>query len=229
MPFPGTCGILCTKMGLKGKRVYIDMTIEMSEEINRMLSGNSLPLYERAVIFAAVAHRGTTRKGSRIPYLSHPIEAASIVSEMTADEELIAAAVLHDVVEDTDVTIEEVEHYFGVRIAHYVGCETEDKRRDLPPESTWLLRKQEMLAYLTEQADRNARMLALGDKLSNLRSIERDTRNIGDKVWERFHQKDKSMHGWLYRQTAEALRELEGFSVWQEYDRLIKEVFEQDL
>lgn len=209
--------------------MYIDMTTEMSEEINRMLSGNSLPLYERAVIFAAAAHQGTTRKGSRIPYLSHPIEAAAIVSEMTEDEELIAAAVLHDVVEDTDVTLEELEQYFGKRIAHYVGCETEDKRRGLPPEDTWMVRKQEMLKYLTERANRNARMLALGDKLSNLRSIQRDMETIGDKIWERFHQKDKSKHGWLYRQTAEALRELQGFPVWQEYDRLVKKVFEEDL
>lgn len=205
------------------------MTIQMTEEMNRMLSGSSLPLYERAVVFAAAAHQGMTRKGSRIPYLSHPIEAASIVAEMTDDEELIAAAVLHDVIEDTDVTFQEIEQYFGKRIAHYVGCETEDKRRELPPESTWMQRKQEMLDFLIGRADRNARMLALADKLSNLRSIDRDLTSIGDRVWDRFHQKDKSKHGWLYRQTAEALRELQDFPVWKEYDRLVRKVFEEDL
>ena len=60
---------------------------------------------------------------------------------LTDDEELIAAAVLHDVVEDTPVTLEEVEQYFGERIAAYVGYETEDKRRDLPAEETWLVRR----------------------------------------------------------------------------------------
>jgi myo-inositol-1(or 4)-monophosphatase len=202
------------------------MTDEMSEEIKRMLSGSGLPLNERAVVFAAVAHGGTTRKGSRIPYLSHPVEAAAIVSEMTDDEEIIAAAVLHDVVEDTDVTIEDVKAYFGERIAYYVSGETEDKRKDLPPEATWELRKQEALAYLTERADRNAKMLALGDKLSNLRAIDRDMISIGEDIWNRFHQKEKEKHGWLYRQTAEALRELEEYPVWQEYDRLIRKVFE---
>ena len=84
------------------------MTTEMSEQMNQMLSDSRLPLYEKAVVFAAIAHQGARRKGSRIPYLSHPIEAAAIVSELTDDEELIAAAVLHDVVEDTPVTLEEV-------------------------------------------------------------------------------------------------------------------------
>ena len=196
--------------------------------MNRMLSDSKLPLYEKAVIFAATAHQGAHRKGSRIPYLSHPIEAAAIVSELTDDEELIAAAVLHDVVEDTSVTLEELEQHFGSRIATYVGYETEDKRRDLPAEETWLVRKKEMLTFLREKADRNARMLALADKLSNLRALDRDVISIGDRVWERFHQKDKKMHGWLYRQTAEALRELEDYPVWQEYDRLIRRVFEED-
>lgn len=198
----------------------------MSEEVKRMISGCSLPLYEKAVMFASIAHQGTTRKGSRIPYLSHPIEAAAIVAEMTDDEELIAAAVLHDVLEDTEATIEDLEVCFGNRIAHYVGCETEDKRRDLPPETTWKLRKQEAIQFLKENADTSARMLALADKLSNLRSIDRDYYNIGDRIWERFHQKDKKMHGWLYREAAEALRELEDYPVWQEYDRLVKKVFE---
>ena len=60
----------------------------MSEQINQMLSDSRLPLYEKAVVFAAIAHQGAHRKGSRIPYLSHPIEAAAIVSELTDDEEL---------------------------------------------------------------------------------------------------------------------------------------------
>ena len=129
---------------------------------------------------AAAAHSGMTRKGTRIPYLSHPVEAASIIAEMTDDQELIAAAVLHDVVEDTEVTAQELEEMFGARVAHYVACETENKRRDLPPESTWKLRKLETITFLKEKADRNARMLALADKLSNLRSSERDLNSIGE-------------------------------------------------
>ena len=154
------------------------MAVSITDELSSMLKNSEFPLYERAVMFAAAAHSGMTRKGSRIPYLSHPVEAAAIVAEMTDDEELIAAAVLHDVVEDTPATSEEVE--------------------------------------------------ALADKLSNLRAIARDVDSVGDRIWERFHQNDKKMHGWLYRQTAEALRELASYPAWKEYDRLIKKVFEQE-
>ena len=85
------------------------MAVNMTKEINCMLLKSGLPLYERAVMVAAAAHSGMTRKGTRIPYLSHPVEAASIIAEMTDDQELIAAAVLHDVVEDTEVTAQELE------------------------------------------------------------------------------------------------------------------------
>lgn len=186
-----------------------------------------MPLFEKASVFAAMAHMGATRKGGRIPYLYHPIEAAAIVAEMTGDQELIAAAVLHDVVEDTDVTLEELQLCFGERIAAYVGGESEDKRRDLPPGSTWVLRKQETIDFLKNRANRNAKMLALADKLSNLRAISRDVDSIGDLLWSRFNQKDKKMHGWMYREIAEALRDLEDFPAWKEYDRLIRKVFEE--
>lgn len=201
--------------------------MEMSNELRRKLSVDHLPLFERAAIFAAMAHCGMTRKGKRIPYLAHPMETAAIVSEMTADQELIAAAMLHDVVEDTEVTLEEVREYFGERVAFYVGGESEDKRRDLPPESTWLIRKQETIAFLREKADTGAKMIALADKLSNIRSVARDLQVVGDRLWERFHQKDRSMHGWMYRQVAEALRELQDYPAWKEYDGLIREVFEK--
>lgn len=214
-------------MGIKGEQVFYSMTMEMSKELKRMLSVDGLPLFERAAIFAAAAHQGTTRKGNRIPYLAHPMEAAAIMAEMTDDQELIAAAALHDVVEDTEVTLPELREYFGERIAFYVDCETEDKRHGLPPESTWKLRKQEMLAFLKTRADKGAKMLALADKLSNMRSVARDVDVMGDRLWERFHQKDKSMHGWMYREVAEALEELNEYPAWKEYDWLVRRVFEE--
>ena len=80
---------------------------------------------------------------------------------------------------------------------------------------------------MQNRADTGAKMLALADKLSNMRSVARDLENIGDRLWERFHQKDRSMHGWMYRQVSEALRELQDYPAWMEYDGLIREVFEE--
>ena len=186
-----------------------------------------LTLVDRAIIFATRAHSGATRKGTNIPYIVHPIEAAAIVSAMTDDEEVIAAAILHDVLEDTDATWDDLYARFGHRIAELVANESENKRRTLPASLTWKMRKQETITFLETKADRDAKMLALADKLSNLRAIYRDVCIIGDKVWERFNEKDKNMHGWMYRSIAEALRELEDHPCWQEYDRLVRTIFSE--
>lgn len=185
-----------------------------------------LTLVDQAIIFAARAHAGATRKGTNIPYIVHPIEAAAIVATMTDDKEVIAAAALHDVLEDTDATEEELLARFGRRIMELVSDETENKRKTLPAALTWKTRKQETITFLKTKAGRDAKMLALADKLSNLRAIHRDVCIIGDKVWERFNEKDKNMHAWMYRTVAEVLKEeLEEHPTWQEYDRLVRIVF----
>lgn len=192
-----------------------------------VLLDETISLMDRAIIFATRAHSGTYRKGTKIPYIVHPIEAAAIVATMTDDPDMIAAAVLHDVVEDTDATLEEIRFFFNERIAKLVESESEDKRKDLPPQETWMVRKMETLTFLREKADREAKILALADKLSNMRAIHRDQKTIGDQLWERFNEKSKEKHGWMYRQVAEALSELKDTFAWQEYDRLVRKTFEE--
>ena len=188
-------------------------------------------LLDKAIIFATKAHSGAKRKGTNVPYIVHPIEAAAIVSAMTDDQEIIAAAVLHDVLEDTDTTEDDLYARFGTRITELVMNESEDKRRNLPAALTWKTRKQETITFLETKASREAKMLALADKLANLRAIHRDQCIIGDKIWERFNEKDKNMHAWMYRSIAKALEELKDHPTWQEYNRLVDEVFgkEKDL
>ena len=192
-----------------------------------VLLDESISLMDRAIVFATRAHSGTYRKGTKIPYIVHPIEAAAIVSTMTNDPDMIAAAVLHDVVEDTDATVEEISFFFNERIAKLVEAESEDKRKNLPPQETWMIRKMETLEFLRNEADREAKILALADKLSNIRAIHRDQNTIGDQLWERFNEKDKSKHGWMYRQVALALSELSDTFAWQEYDELVRKTFEE--
>ena len=192
-----------------------------------VLLDESISLMDRAIVFATRAHSGTYRKGTSIPYIVHPIEAAAIVSTMSDDPDMIAAAVLHDVVEDTDTTVEEISFFFNERIARLVEAESEDKRKDLPPQETWMVRKMETLEFLRNEADRDAKILALADKLSNMRAIHRDQNTVGDKLWERFNEKDKSKHGWMYRQVAEALSDLSETFAWQEYDELVRKTFEE--
>ena len=182
-------------------------------------------LFNAAVCFAANKHGEALRKGTDLPYLLHPMEAATIVGSLTDDREILAAAVLHDVMEDADVTKTELTDLFGSRVAELVAAESENKRESQSAASTWRVRKEETIAHLAETQDVAVKMIALGDKLSNMRAIDRDYRAIGESFWNRFNQKDKSQHGWYYRAVADALSDLRETDAWKEYDQLIKGIF----
>lgn len=154
-------------------------------------------IVDRAVEFAVKKHSGDPRKGTKVPYIVHPMEAAAIVAGITDDQELIAAAVLHDTLEDTGANREELEKLFGSHVADLVAAESEDKREDLPPEVTWDIRKGETIDKLKEEGYEE-RLLALADKLSNIRAIQRDYEEKGEELWKRFNQTDPKMHGWYY-------------------------------
>ena len=181
-------------------------------------------ILDRAINFATKVHEGQYRKGTDIPYILHPLEAATVVGTMTTDYEVIAGAVLHDVVEDTDMTIEKVYEMFGERVAYFVDSESEDKREHLSAESTWKIRKLETLEHL-KTAPLEVKMITLGDKLSNMRAIYRDYIKIGDTLWQRFNQKDKNEHYWYYQSIADCLLELSDHPVYKEYCELVKLVF----
>lgn len=186
-----------------------------------------MELVTRAIIFAAKAHDGMRRKKSDLPYILHPVEAAAIVGSLTEKQEVIAAAVLHDVIEDTPVTFEEVAAEFGSRVAALVWSESEDKRENLPPEQTWRVRKEEAIEVLKQTKDLEVKMLYLGDKLANMRSIYQQWRLEGDAMWQGFHQTDPAQHGWYYRTIAENIKEFKDTLAWKEYDGLIRTVFEK--
>lgn len=175
-------------------------------------------MIEEAARFAIEAHRGMFRKGTDIPYIVHPIETAVIVSTFTDDEEMISAALLHDVVEDTGVTGEELEHRFGPRVAGLVLAESEDKSH------SWQERKAATLKHL-ESASREIKILALGDKLSNIRSTASDYLIHGDQVFLRFNEKKKEKHAWYYWGIAKALEELKDSAYYTEYIQLCGQVF----
>ena len=180
---------------------------------------------EEAIIFAVQAHSKQLRKGTNTPYILHPMEAAAIVGSMTDDQDIIIAAILHDTMEDTGISFDEIATNFGKRVAGLVQSETENKREHLPASETWLSRKQETINRLKAEEDIAVKMLALSDKLSNIRAMYRDHLFLGNKLWERFNQKDPEMHAWYYRAVASATAELQKFPAWQEYKMLVEKVF----
>ena len=181
-------------------------------------------LLDRAIIFAVKAHADTERRGKGYPYIVHPMEAVEIVATMTADQELLAAAILHDTVEDTEVTVEQLRTEFGERIASLVADESDVMPEGMTEEASWHQRKQAAIDRLSK-ASHDAKMVALGDKLSNMRAIARDYAEIGDEIWNRFHTKDPKEHEWHYRGLADALRELKDTEAYREFESLINQVF----
>ena len=184
-----------------------------------------MELVSEAIAFAVKAHDGMRRKKSEAPYILHPMEAAVIVGTMTNDQNLIAAAALHDVVEDAGVTIEEIEEKFGKRVRELVESETEDKREELPPAETWRIRKEESLEVLKNTDDIAVLMVWLGDKLANMRSLYRDWKVEGNAMWQRFNQKDINEQAWYYRSIVKLTERLSNTSAWLEYKTLTEIVF----
>ena len=181
-------------------------------------------VFERAVAFAIKAHEGQVRKDGGI-YILHPLEDATIVGTMTSDPEVLAAAVLHDTVEDTDVTIEELRENFGERVTTLVAHETENKRRHMSAEDSWKIRKLESLEVLKNCDDINTKILWLGDKLSNMRSLSRDYAVMGEKVFDRFNEKNPKEQRWYHETVLEYIKELSDYPAYKEYQRHFDTVF----
>ena len=89
---------------------------------------------------------------------------------------------------------------------------------------SWHARKQAAIDRLAE-APRDAKIVAMGDKLSNMRAIARDYSKVGDDLWNLFHVTDRSEHEWHYRGLADSLRELSDTEAFQEFESLIDKVF----
>ena len=180
-------------------------------------------LLDRAIRFAVAAHSGVERRGKGFPYIVHPMEAMAIAATMTPDQEILAAAALHDVVEDTDVTLEDLRAQFGDRVAQLVDTES-DHFKD---EQDWRTRKEDSLKRLRE-ASRDEKIVALGDKLSNMRAIARDYTSEGEVFWDRFRVKEKSVHGWRYHALLDAFTDLSDTYAYQEFDFLVNRIFPAD-
>ena len=177
--------------------------------------------FDKALQFAIDAHRGQKRKWTTIPYILHPIEVCAIVATLSDDDEVLSAALLHDTVEDTDVTLEQIRDEFGDRVATLVQHETAPDDENL----TWREKKSIQVERLAA-APIDSKIVALGDKLSNMQGIALDYRQVGDAVWSRFHAPNgKPDVEWYYRSLAKALSELSELAAYQGFVKLLGETF----
>ncbi len=158
---------------------------------------------EEAIIYATVMHQGKLRKFGSTPYILHPLEVAQILSTMTDDQDIITAGILHDIVEDTDGTLAEIEKRFGKRVAALVASESENKYLDEDKSATWRRRKEESLLVLKNSQDIGVKMLWLADKLANIRSLAGIYSERGEEMWQELHQSDPEQHHWYYQSVGE--------------------------
>jgi (p)ppGpp synthase/HD superfamily hydrolase len=185
---------------------------------------HSVTFLQRAYEFAKLAHGNQLRKGTNLPYLTHLVEAAHIAESMTDDREIIAATLLHDVVEDTPYTVLDIQNEFGERVAHLVDEETQRRKPGEDKAATWHRRKEETIRRLNG-ASRDVQIIALSDKLSNARATYKALQEVGQQVWQRFNQKDQKEHGWYFSSVLKALSPLSGEKAYEEFKNLIQEIF----
>lgn len=121
----------------------------------------------KAVKFAAEKHRDQRRKGvESSPYINHPIQVAELITRVGDVDDLavLVAAILHDTVEDTETTFEEIETAFGLEIRDMVAEVTDDK--SLPKAE----RKKRQVEHTTRMSDR-AKLIKIADKICNVRDV----------------------------------------------------------
>lgn len=170
---------------------------------------------------ARLAHKGQFRKGSKIPYILHPMEAGVIAASLSmknnqVDEEVVAAAILHDVIEDTDITYQDLSNNFNEKVLRLIRLQSEDKSK------TWQERKETTIELLRNNEDINFEIVILSDKLSNLRAIHKDYQILGDSLWERFNVKEKARHKWYYSSIAKEIKQLKDTREYKEYKELLE-------
>ncbi|WP_295648047.1 HD domain-containing protein [uncultured Dietzia sp.] len=146
------------------------------------------PTVDRALAVAARCHAGQTRKDDPTPYIAHPVAVAMIVSDFTTDEDVVVAALLHDVLEDVPPSVysaADMTAEFGERVTEMVRGVSEEKTagQETPP---WRVRKEGYLAQLADDSP-ECLLISAGDKIHNLRSMVAAHGRLGDEMWGLFN------------------------------------------
>ncbi len=183
-----------------------------------------IDLVDRAIGFAARAHQGQQRKTGDVPYIAHPVAVAMILQRMDCAETIVAAGLLHDVVEDTSVTLKDVRRHFGDEVAEIVaGCTELPKNRN-----RWETRKLFMIESLRD-APLAVKLVAAADKYHNLSHTLYNERMNGPSVWKSFGR-GKEQQAWYYRSVLDSLLantpETESYPIFGLLSAIIDELFD---
>lgn len=177
-------------------------------------------IVEKALQIASKSHRNQCRKNTDIPYITHPVTVGMMLMKAGYDDDIIAAGILHDTVEDTELTLKDIEREFGPRIARIVeGCSEPNK--SLP----WKERKEHTIEFL-KTASEEIRVVACADKLHNIRSIIKDYEQQGDAVWNIFNA-GKEQQAWYYTNIVDSLCHQSSFPLLKELEVEVNLLFKK--
>ena len=183
-------------------------------------------LFDKACEYAIKNHAGQKRKDGSI-YILHPFEVTSIVSTMTNDVEVLSASILHDVVEECNVSIDEIIKLFGDRVGKLVSLETEMKYPDLSKEASWELRKKDAINRLRETDELGFKIIYLSDKLANIRSLYRDYQKVGYEAFNKFNVNKIDKQAWYYYSVLNSVSELSEYDAYKEYKEKLDLIFKE--
>lgn len=180
-----------------------------------------MDILEKALMAASKSHEGQYRKNTDIPYITHPVTVGFMLLKKGYSEEVVAAGILHDTVEDTTLTLDEIKREFGSNIADIVeGSSEPDKSL------SWKDRKEHTIEFL-KTASEDVRAVVCADKLHNIRSIIRDYEQVGEEVWSKFNA-GKEQQKWYYTNVVDSLGVQSSFELLTELrvevDRLFREL-----
>lgn len=178
--------------------------------------------YDAALIFASKAHRDQVRKGTDIPYIAHPIHVSLLLIRHGFNETLAIAGLLHDVVEDCDVSLQELKQRFGEKVAELVNAVT-DPKGSTGEELPWEVRKAHKLAHL-RTASPDVAALKAADAIHNARSILIDYHQVGDQVWKRFKRGPEQTLSYYDEIVALVKEKLADHSIAQELEQTVTEL-----
>lgn len=179
-------------------------------------------ILNEAIEFAANAHKNQFRKGKDVPYFTHPFAVGMLLLQAGCTVETIVAGILHDTVEDTHVTFEEIESKFGNKVKELVsGCTEPDK--SLP----WEKRKEHTLTVI-KLASKDICMIICADKLHNICTLLEDYQVDGESIWSRFSRRREKQE-WYYREIIDALQyTLKDEIIYKDLARYVNELFYTD-
>ncbi|MHA1976222.1 MAG: HD domain-containing protein [Candidatus Hodarchaeales archaeon] len=187
----------------------------------------------RAFAFSYEAHRETKRKLTNIPYITHPLSViVNLMRSSIDNEELLAAALLHDVVEDEDVTIDQLKESFGERVASLVQAVSEPKsltKCKTDRRKTWKHRKLHTIESM-KSASHEVKLLSCSDKLANTTDMLRDIDQVGEEIWDRFNAPKESQK-WYYTSLMEAYKlgeeNIETTNLYKELKLNVEQLFQE--